>query len=82
MMIRISGFRRGVICDFTQRRMVVSYRRFGTPYRYHLHSLDCVKSQKSSDLKLIRKWGRGIQENENWGWEGIGEWGKEEINEI
>jgi hypothetical protein len=26
----------GLFCDFTQRRMVVPYRRFGTTYRSHL----------------------------------------------
>ena len=50
--------------DFTQPRLMVSYRRFGTTYRSHLQgsnrhyscaawltaSLRCVKSQKSSDL--------------------------------
>ena len=34
-----SGFRRDVISapfwDFTQRKMVISYRRFGTTYRSH-----------------------------------------------
>jgi hypothetical protein len=44
--------------------MVVSYRRFGTAYQSHVHSLRYVKSQKSSDLKMIRKWRRGRQENE------------------
>jgi hypothetical protein len=44
--------------------MVVSYRRFGTVYRSHLHSLRCVKSQKGSDVNVIRKWRRGRQENE------------------
>jgi len=26
----------GLLCDFTQRRMVVPYRSFGTISRYHL----------------------------------------------
>jgi hypothetical protein len=51
----ISGLRRGVneICawrgDFTQRRMVVSYRRFGTTCRSN-----CQRS--SSPRRLLRSW--------------------------
>ena len=44
--------------DFTRRRFVVSYRRFGTIFLSHLQEpsissllglLDCVKSQKLED---------------------------------
>jgi len=30
---------------------------------------------------MLTKWKRGIQENENWEWEGKGEWREEGINE-
>jgi len=40
----VSGFRRGVrasiFWNVTQRRLVVSYRRFGTTYCSHLQLLD------------------------------------------
>jgi len=27
--------RTALFCDMTQRRVAISYRRFGIPYRYH-----------------------------------------------
>ena len=33
----------GLFCDFTQRRMVVPYRRFGTTYRAHLQGSSLSK---------------------------------------
>jgi hypothetical protein len=47
--------------DFTQRRMVVSYRRFGKTYRSHLQELskDCLRSSKlracTSPVLLLNK---------------------------
>ena len=38
--------------DFTQRRMVIPYRRFGTTYRYRTAILCCVKFQKSAGCIL------------------------------
>jgi hypothetical protein len=67
----ISGFRRDVneICaffggDFTQRRMVIPYRRFGTTYHSHLRgssslSLDCLALQNGTDT-LSRNVGKEL----------------------
>jgi hypothetical protein len=56
--MKISGFRRDVneifFWNFTQRRMVIPYRRFGTTYRSHLRvssslSSDCLTLEDGTD---------------------------------
>jgi len=56
----------GLFCDFTQRRMVVPYRRFGTTYRAHLQgsSLSKFFSDRKQHIRpeyLVNQFIRTVQ---------------------
>ena len=49
--------RPALLWDYTQRRMVIAYRRFGKTYRSHL---DCLTYQDGTTDRLFRKVGKKL----------------------